>query len=111
MARDFDLGVTGPPLSVSMSFIADGVALFVVGVVSAIVLLTQLWWAPFVLVAAWLSTHYLLRESGVWQDRQTPEVQLAQRQADYSYRLAVDAPAAKEVRLFGLGPWIVERFG
>jgi ATP-binding cassette subfamily B protein len=52
-----------------------------------------------------------LKESGVWQDRQTPEVQLAQRQADYSYRLAVDAPAAKEVRLFGLGPWIVQRFG
>lgn len=111
MARDFDLGITGPPLSVSMSFIADGVALFAVGVVSAIVLTSQLWWAGLVLVPAWLATHYLLRESGVWHDRQTPAVQLAQRHADYSYRLAVDAPAAKEVRLFGLGPWIVDRFG
>jgi len=34
----------------------------------------------------------------------------AQRHADYAYRLAVDAPAAKELRLFGLAPWVVERF-
>src|SRR5690606_19844923 len=35
---------------------------------------------------------------------------LAQRHADYTYRLAVDQPAAKELRLFGLGDWTVERF-
>ena len=34
----------------------------------------------------------------------------AQRHADYAYRLAVDAPAAREVRLFGLADWIIERF-
>ena len=33
-----------------------------------------------------------------------------QREVDYNYRLAVDAPAAKEVRLFGLADWVVERF-
>jgi ABC-type multidrug transport system fused ATPase/permease subunit len=37
-------------------------------------------------------------------------VREAQRHADYSYRLAVDAPAAKEVRLFGLTDWVVGRF-
>ena len=34
----------------------------------------------------------------------------AQRHADYAYRLAVDPPAAKELRLFGLADWVVERF-
>ena len=29
---------------------------------------------------------------------------------DYAYRLAVDAPSAKELRLFGLSAWTVERF-
>ena len=34
----------------------------------------------------------------------------SQRQADYAYRLAVDPPAAKELRLFGLSGWTVDRF-
>ena len=37
-------------------------------------------------------------------------VREAQRHADYAYRLAVDAPAAKELRLFGLAGWTIERF-
>ena len=46
----------------------------------------------------------------MWRDRNTDEVRDAQRHADYAYRLAVDAPAAKELRLFGLSGWVVERF-
>ena len=61
------------------------------------------WWAPLVLGGAWLATHWLLRESAVWRDRNTEEVRAAQRDADYAYRLAVDPPASKELRLFGLG--------
>jgi ATP-binding cassette, subfamily B, bacterial len=37
-------------------------------------------------------------------------VRTAQRHTDYAYRMAVDPPAAKEVRLFGLAPWVIERF-
>ena len=59
---------------------------------------------------AWLATHWLLRESAVWRDRNTDEVRSAQRDADYAYRLAVDPPAAKELRLFGLAGWTIERF-
>ena len=58
----------------------------------------------------WLATHWLLRESAVWRDRNTEVVRDAQRHADYAYRLAVDPPAAKELRLFGLADWVVERF-
>ena len=46
----------------------------------------------------------------MWQDRNTDEVRSAQRHSEYAYRLAVDPPAAKEVRLFGLSDWVIERF-
>jgi ABC-type multidrug transport system fused ATPase/permease subunit len=110
MAREFDLGMTGPPLAISMDFIASGLVEFGGGVASAVVLAGFAWWAPVVLAGAWLSTHWLLRESGVWKDRRTEEVREAQRHADYAYRLAVDPPAAKELRLFGLAGWTIDRF-
>jgi ABC-type multidrug transport system fused ATPase/permease subunit len=109
-ARDFDLGTGGPPLSLSMDFIAGGLVELLAGLASAIVLFGYSWWAPFVLAGGWLATHWLLRESGVWRDRNTDEVRTARQQADYAYRLAVDAPAAKELRLFGLVGWVIERF-
>jgi ABC-type multidrug transport system fused ATPase/permease subunit len=80
------------------------------GVASAVILVGFAWWAPIVLGGAWLATHWLLRESAVWQDRNTPEVRAAQRDADYAFRLAVDPPASKELRLFGLAGWTLERF-
>jgi ATP-binding cassette subfamily B protein len=110
MARDFDLGITGPPLSISMDFIAVGLVQLLAGLSSAVVLFRFAWWAPVVLVLAWGCTHWLLRESAVWRDRNTDEVRDAQRHAEYAYRLAVDAPAAKELRLFGLADWVVARF-
>ncbi len=110
MSRDFDLGISGPPLSTSMDFIASGLVEMVAGLASAAVLAAYAWWAPLLLAGAWLGTHWLLRESGVWKDRETDEVREAQRHADYAYRLAVDPPAAKELRLFGLATWTVERF-
>jgi ATP-binding cassette, subfamily B, bacterial len=110
VARDFDLGTMGPPLSISMDFIAAGMSEMIGGVASAIVLAAFAWWAPIVLAGAWLMTHWLLRESGVWRDRNTAEVRAAQRDADYAYRLAVDPPASKELRLFGLAGWTLDRF-
>ncbi|MEQ8485843.1 MAG: ABC transporter ATP-binding protein [Pseudomonadales bacterium] len=110
MARDFDLGISGPPLAISLDFIASGLVEMIGGLASAVVLAFYAWWAPLLLGGAWLATHWLLRESGVWKDRNTEAVRLAQRHADYAYRLAVEPPAAKELRLFGLGHWVVERF-
>ena len=110
VARDFDLGMTGPPLSYSMDFIAGGLVGTIGGLAAAVVLFGFVWWAPFVLAGAWMSTHWLLRESSVWQDRNTDQVRMAQRDADYAYRLAVDPPASKELRLFGLVGWTIDRF-
>jgi ATP-binding cassette subfamily B protein len=110
VARDFDLGMTGPPLSMSMDFISGGLVELVGGLASAVVLAAYAWWAPLLLGGAWLATHWLLRESSVWKDRNTEEVRSAQRDSEYTYRLAVDPPAAKELRLFGLVGWTIERF-
>ena len=110
MARDFDLGISGPPLDVSMDFVASGLVEMVAGLTAACILFGYAWWAPLVLGGAWIMTHYLLRDSAIWRDRQTDEVRLAQRHADYAYKMAVDPPASKEVRLFGLSEWVVERF-
>ena len=110
VARDFDLGMTGPPLSISMDFIASGMVAMIGGLAAAAVLFGYTWWAPIVLGGAWLATHWWLRESAVWQDRNTDEVRAAQRDADYTYRLAVDPAPAKELRLFGLVGWTIDRF-
>jgi len=110
VARDFDLGMTGPPLAISMDFIASGMVEMVGGLACAVILARFAWWVPILLAGAWLATHWLLRESAVWWDRNTEEVRAAQRDADYAYRLAVDPPASKELRLFGLVGWTIERF-
>ena len=109
-ARDFDLGWTGPPMFMNMDFIAQGLTMLLGGIASALVLLGFTWWAPLLLLLAWGSTHWLLRESGVWRDRNTDEVKTARRHTDYAYDLATEPAAAKEVRLFGLAPWLLERF-
>ena len=110
VARDFDRGQTAPPMSLNVQFVSDGLVGVVAGLGAAVVLAGFAWWAPVVLVIAWGSTHWLLRESGVWKDRNTAPVRSAQRDAEYAYRLAVDPQPAKEVRLFGLPGWVVDRF-
>jgi ABC-type multidrug transport system fused ATPase/permease subunit len=109
-ARDFDLGMTGPPLSYGLDFIAGGLVEMIGGLSAAAVLFAYAWWAPIVLAGSWLATHWLLRESAIWHDRNTDEVQGARRDADYAYRMAVDPPASKELRLFGLVGWTIDRF-
>lgn len=110
VAREFDLGMTGPPMFINVDFIAGSLVEMIGGLASALVLLAYAWWAPLVLAGAWLATHWLLRESSVWRDRNSEKVREAQRHAEYAYRLAVDPPAAKELRLFGLAGWTLERF-
>jgi ATP-binding cassette, subfamily B, bacterial len=110
VGREFDLGMTGPPLSISMDFIGNGMTEMIGGIACAVILFGFAWWAPLLLASAWLATHWLLRESAIWRDRNTEEVRSAQRDADYAYRLAVDPPASKELRLFGLAGWTIDRF-
>ncbi|MFC9431548.1 ABC transporter ATP-binding protein [Streptomyces sp. NPDC056987] len=109
-ARDFDLGIAGPPMHVSLGIIAGGLVEVVAGLGQTAVLAAYAWWAPLLVGGAWGATHWLLRESSVWGDRDEGEVLDAQRRAEYAYRQAVGSPAAKELRLFGLSEWTVARF-
>ena len=109
-AREFDRGMTGPPMYLNVDFISDSLTQLVAGLLSAAVLLRYNWWAPLLLLAGWSLTHVLLRESGVWKDRNTEPVQRARRHADYAFNLAVNPEPAKELRLFGLQEWTISRF-
>lgn len=109
-ARDFDLGLSGPNITVSMPNIGGGFAALAAGGAQALLLFGYRWWAPLVVGGAWLSTHRLLKKGAIWHARTDDDVMHEQRRADYAYRLAVHAPAAKEVRLFGLADWIVGGF-
>jgi ABC-type multidrug transport system fused ATPase/permease subunit len=110
MAREFDAGMTGPPLNIAVEFIAGGLIGLAGGLACAAVLFAFNWWTPIVLTVAWSCTHWMLRESSVWFERNTPEVRAAQREAEYAYRIAVDPAPAKELRLFGLAGWTIDRF-
>src|SRR5947208_5521481 len=57
VARDFDLGITGPPMSISMDFIAGGLVEMVGGIASVALLAGYRLWAALLLALAWSSTH------------------------------------------------------
>ena len=81
------------------------------GAAACVVLLGFHWWAPLLLAAAWYLTNraYLkATEKGVTVTMGDGAGRL--RRAEYLRSLAVGAPAAKEVRVFGLGDWLVGRY-
>jgi len=109
-ARAFDTGMGGPMLIQSVPPIADGLSQLLAGLVQAAILAEYRWWAAVIVSAGWLSTHFLLNKSSIWQVRSSPAIVQAERHANYAYQLAVDAKSAKEVRVFGLADWVVDRF-
>src|SRR5688572_1918338 len=74
------------------------------------ILYTWRWWAPVVLLAAWLMSRIWYRiQMGslvTSMERDTP----ALRRAEYVSELILDGTAAKETRIFNLGPWMLDRF-
>ena len=102
--------MTGPPLSISLDFIADGLVEMVAGLARPSVLFGFRWWAPIVLGGAWLATHWLLRESGVWKDRNTDEVR--SRPARRRLRLPAGRRPARGQGAAALraADWVLERF-
>ena len=52
-------------------------------------------WVPWLLGAAWLSTHVLLKRAAVWHGRTTDEMVETQRLAGYAYKLSVESPVAR----------------
>ncbi|REH46223.1 ATP-binding cassette subfamily B protein [Kutzneria buriramensis] len=105
------IGLGGYPPGQAVIALAGLVPLRLGAVGSGVVLaVAGHWWMSVVLGAAWAIT-------GHWQQREVERsvsahgAQTAElRRAAYLRDLAVTAPAAKEVRLFGMHSWILERF-
>ncbi|WP_168207396.1 ATP-binding cassette domain-containing protein [Microlunatus elymi] len=82
----------------------------VVAAVGAGVLLAGFaWWAPLLLIAGASATHLWMGRDEHEIIEQHEEYADLQRRADYFRDLALDPPAAKEVRLFGLSGLLAER--
>jgi ABC-type multidrug transport system fused ATPase/permease subunit len=107
-ARTFDLGISAPPLAASLPRIAAGFAEIISGLAQGVLLAGYRWWAPLLIGAAWISTHVLLRDASTWKVFSSDPVVSANRRSRYAYTLAVEAAAAKEVRVFGLAGWVVD---
>ena len=81
------------------------------GAASAIVLVGFHWWAPLVLLAGYalLIRGYKRWLETVFDDLADTTGQ-ARRRAEYFRSLMGEPAAAKEVRLFGMAPWLDDRF-
>jgi len=99
-------------LRMALSSLANMATMRLRGVGAFAVLLGFRWWAPLVLAAAWYLTNRVYAkatEHGVTVQMSDGAVRL--RRAEYLRSLALEAPAAKELRVFGLGSWVVGRYG
>ncbi len=82
-----------------------------VGIGAVIVLIGWRWWAPFVVAASFMLLSKVFAD---YVDTFFSTQHLEQvgdlRRADYVRSLLTQAEAAKEVRLFGLSGWLVQRY-
>lgn len=81
------------------------------GIAAFVILLGFAWWAPLILLVAWRAYDHVLGAS-MLRASMTVHHQRGTglRRAGYLRGMAVDASAAKEVRVFGLGGWLTEQY-
>lgn len=81
------------------------------GAGAVVVLMSWSWWPPLLAVAAWMLN---ARAMGRWAnaafDDMVRVTGLGRRRARYEQSLLTGAEYAKEVRLFGLVDWLVDRY-
>jgi ATP-binding cassette subfamily B protein len=80
------------------------------GLVACGVLMTFRWWAGLLLAVVWLAVRRPARAFVVSRVTTFRRATGSLRQAGYLLGLASGGPAAKEVRVFGLAGWLVERY-
>jgi ATP-binding cassette, subfamily B, bacterial len=82
------------------------------GAAAFAVLLAFQWWAPLLLAAGWHLTNRVFAaavRSGL--GIQMNQGAAGMRRSEYLRSLAMEPAAAKEVRVFGLGGWVGDRYG
>ncbi len=90
VARDFDLGMTGPPLSISMDFIASGMVEMIGGVACAVILARYAWWAPMFGLAGWMIGRFIARRTRL-HELQYAATRLRERPVIWSMLLVTSA--------------------
>ncbi|MDQ1726340.1 MAG: ATP-binding cassette, subfamily bacterial [Frankiaceae bacterium] len=75
----------------------------IIGVVSS-------WWAAVAIAVSTMVFRYGHRGGLRMWTRMWPIVGPHRREREYFRSMGLDAPAAKELRVFGLTPWVIERF-
>ncbi|MFI6904541.1 ABC transporter ATP-binding protein [Nonomuraea sp. NPDC050394] len=98
------------PVGPAVGALAQLGATRLTGLAAALTLASYAWWAPLPLAAAWMLT-------GRWVDREVRGAvagfaasTASLRRATYFRNLGLLPAGAKELRVFGLGPWLVRRF-
>jgi ATP-binding cassette, subfamily B, bacterial len=77
---------------------------------SAVVLLSYRWWAPLLLIGAWMVANDWYRQETARLISSLEGSTAGFRRARYLSDLALSGAAAKELRLFGLARWLAARF-
>jgi ATP-binding cassette, subfamily B, bacterial len=80
------------------------------GLTMAVVVGTYRWWVGGLLGAAWLYARAVRRRDVLEGMRHLGSQTLGTRRQGYFRALALTPHAAKEIRVFGLGTWIVDAF-
>jgi ATP-binding cassette subfamily B protein len=104
------LGTSGVTVREAVSALATVATAWAGGVLSAAVLARFRWWLPPIAMAFYLVLFRGL-SNGLGGAVRTLETQAQEsRRSQYFVDLALAPPAAKEIRIFGLGEWVTGRF-
>jgi len=80
------------------------------GVAAFGILLAFNWWVPLLLAAAWHVTNRVFLNVAAKGVSTMNQGASRLRRAEYLRSLLIDAPAAKEIRIFGLGGWLAGQY-
>ena len=105
---EFDRGMTGPPMYLNVDFIATSLVSVASGVALGRVVLIGFAVGTCWFSGGWGSTHWLLRDSGIWKDRIHPRCDRPSATPTMPTGW-LSIRSLKELRLLGLAGWTVER--
>jgi ATP-binding cassette subfamily B protein len=76
----------------------------------AIILFRFRWWAPLLMVVAWSGVSYFGHQTALLFLKRAEAATPGLRRSDYMRELVIAGGAAKELRVFGLGRWVLDGF-
>ncbi len=104
------LGAGSFPPAAAVAALTQVAVIRLQALATAVTLASVLWWAPLPLILGWVLLGRRVAGQLREQVRAVQAETAALRQATYFRTLGLDLGAAKEVRVFGLGGWLADRF-